>query len=112
MHVDAPPPARHDPGRCADRTSPNAWPLFEAASAIVNDDAARFPITGGVRLSVTSSGPLPDHEDEGYGPTEAIIEILVEAGVLADERQVETERHEVHRGMTGYEVTVAEPGVR
>lgn len=32
--IDGPPPTRHDPGACADRTSPNASQLFQAVTAL------------------------------------------------------------------------------
>jgi hypothetical protein len=107
LFVAAQPPSRHDPGRCADRTSPNAWPLFQAANALVSDQPSRFPITTRVGIVVASSEPLPAHD--GYGPLDAIIEVLVDAGLLADERLVETERREATGTTTGYEVTVGAP---
>lgn len=35
--------------------------------------------------------PVPDRE--GYSAADAVIEVLVDAGLLADERLVERERH-------------------
>lgn len=102
--VDSPPPARHDPGRCADRSSPNALPLFRAAAAAVAEKPDAFPIRGAVRIVVTSSARLP--EPSGYGPADAMIEVLVDAGLLADERLVERERYNLRRETTGYSVSV------
>ena len=102
--MDAPPPTRHDPGRCADRSSPNALPLFNAAVAFAASDPDAFPIQQAVGLVVTSAEPLL--EPGGYGPTDAMIEVLVDAGLLADERQVETERYKVDPQMSGYSVSI------
>jgi hypothetical protein len=77
LNVDAPPPTRHDPTRCADRSSPNALPLFDAAAALVASDPDAFPIREAVGIVVTSTRPLPD--PDGYGPTEAMIEVLVDS---------------------------------
>ena len=109
MTVHAPPPKRHDSSRCADRSSPNASPLFEAASALINSDPQRFPIHGRVGILVASSGALP--QPEGYGPADAMIEVLVDAGVLADERQVEVEQYEIKQGMSGYVIDVERLGL-
>ena len=104
LAVDDFPPSRHDPGRCADRSSPNALPLFRAATAVVAEDPDAFPIRGCVGIVVTSSERLP--EPSGYGPAEAMIEVLVDAGLLADERLVEWERYNVRPETTGYSVSV------
>ena len=104
LSVDSHPPARHDPGRCADRSSPNALPLFRAAAAVVAGEPDAFPIRGAVRIVVTSSARLPEPSD--YGPADAMIEVLVDAGLLADERLVERERYNVEPETTGYSVSV------
>ncbi|HET6791301.1 MAG TPA: hypothetical protein VFI35_06915 [Actinomycetota bacterium] len=104
LSVDSRPPTRHDPGRCADRTSPNALPLFRATAAVVAEEPDAFPIRGGVRIVVTSSEPLP--EPSGYGPADAMIEVLIDAGLLADERLVERERYNVRPETTGYSISV------
>ena len=109
LTVDSPPPARHDPGRCADRSSPDALPLFLAAAAVVAEEPDAFPIRAGVGIVVTSSEELP--EPSGHGPTEAMIEVLVDAGVLADERLVEWERYNVRPETTGYSVSVEPAGL-
>ena len=107
--VDAPVPTRGNPGRCADRDSPNALPLFLAAVQQVEREPERFPIRDPVGIFVASGAPLP--EPDGYGEADAMIEVLVDAGVLLDERLVTTERFEVRQGMTGYSVEV-EPAPR
>lgn len=104
LSVDSRPPTRHDPGRCADRISPNALPVFRAAAAVVAEKPDASPIRGGVRIVVTSSEPLP--EPSGYGPADAMIEVLIDAGLLADERLVERERYNVRPETTGYSISV------
>lgn len=104
LTVASQPPTRHDPGRCADRSSPNALPLFRAAAAVVAEEPDAFPIRGFVRIVVTSSAPLPEPSD--HGPADAMIEVLVDAGILADERLVERERYNVRPETTGYSVSV------
>jgi hypothetical protein len=104
LTVDAPPPTRRDPGRCADRSSPNAKPLFRAASRHVAMNPDAFPIASRVAVVIVSSEPFA--EPEGYTIATAIEEVLVDAGVLADERLVQTEWHEIRPDMTGYFVSV------
>jgi hypothetical protein len=107
LTVDGDPPIRHDPGRCADRSSPNASPLFRAASAYVAAGPEGFPIREPVGIVVTSATPLPS--GVGYGGIDPIIEVLADAGMLSDERWVAWELAELRPGMTGYSVRVA-PG--
>lgn len=103
--IEAPPPTRHDPGRCADRSSPNALHLFRAVTAYVAADPDAFPIRGPVGIVVGSAEPFPEPED--YSIADAIEEVLVDAGFLADERLVETERHEIRpEMMTGYSILI------
>ena len=89
--------------------------MFEVATAAVAEEPDAFPIRGGVGIAVTSSAPLP--ERSGYGPADAMIEVLVDAGLLADERLVEWERHDVEPETTGYSLSVGpadlsgQPGV-
>jgi hypothetical protein len=104
LAVDAPPPSRHDPARCADRSSPHALPLFDAAVSLVAADPDAFPIRQAVGLVITSAESLL--ERDGYGPADAMIEVLVDAGLLADERQVETERHRVDPQIRGYSISI------
>ena len=78
--------------------------MFRAAVAVVTEEPEVFPIRGGVGIVVTSSARLP--EPSGYGPADAMIEVLVDAGLLADERLVEWERYNVRPETTGYSVSV------
>lgn len=96
--VRAPPPRRTHPGRSADRSSPNASALFDVAAKIVAETPERFPITGKTRLILRAAVPLPEYPD--YSTHDAVLEVLVDAGVLANERQNERER-------TGLDSTVA-----
>lgn len=103
--VDGVPPTRHDPTRCADRTSPNALPLFLAAAAQVDTDPEAFPIEERVGVIVASAKPFA--EPDGYTIATAIEEVLVDAGLLADERLVAWEEHEIRPEMaTSYSVQV------
>jgi hypothetical protein len=102
--VDGPPPKRHDPGRCADRSSPDARPLFDVAVNALAASPDSFPIRGEVSVVVTSRHPLREHE--GYGDATAMIEVLVDAGILADERQVTSEGHLIDPDASGYSITV------
>jgi hypothetical protein len=102
--IEAPPPTRHHPGRCADRTSPNALPLFQAVADHVAAEPDAFPIRDHVVVVLASAEPFAS--PEGYSIATAIEEVLVDAGFLADERLVGTERHEIRAEMTGYSVFV------
>jgi hypothetical protein len=96
--IDGPPPTRHHPGRCADRTSPNALALFQAVAAYIAKDPGAFPVREPVGVVVGSAGPFD--EPEGYTIATAIEEVLVAAGFLADERQVEWEGLHIRPEMT------------
>jgi hypothetical protein len=103
--IDGPPPTRYDPGSCADRTSPNASPLFQAVRAFVASAPGACPLSERVGVVIVSGGPFD--EPEGYTLATAIEEVLVDAGFLADERQVEWEGHDIQPDMaTGYSVRV------
>jgi hypothetical protein len=78
------PPDRTHPGRCADRLSPNADELVRAARDLLARDPTAFPIREGFGLTVASGARLPAYE--GYGVDDAIIEVLVDVGLIADER--------------------------
>jgi hypothetical protein len=107
LTVDAPFPTRHDPGRCADRSSPNAMPLFNAAAAVVAADPDAFPIRDAVGLVITSSEGLPDMDpDHGYFVDSAIIEVLVDARLLDDEDVPEQMREQIEPGTTGYSIRI------
>jgi hypothetical protein len=102
VSVEGEPPERHDAGVCADRSSPRAAPLFAAARRIVERDVAAYPLNDPVRCSVISAAPLRDHDE--YDAITAIEEVLVDAGVLLDERLVLEERTEIQPSTPGYTV--------
>jgi hypothetical protein len=102
--VDAEPADRTDPGRCADRFSPNASPLFDAAREVIAKSPESFPIRQTVEVVVTSAAPL--RQRVGYGPAEPMIEILVDAGVLWDERLVNAETYRVDPDSSGYSIAL------
>jgi hypothetical protein len=79
-------------------------PLFRAAAERVAEDPGGFPIREGVGVIVTSSDPMPDRD--GYGAIDPIVEVLVDAGVLEDERQVRWERVDLTPGTAGYAVVL------
>jgi hypothetical protein len=107
LNVDAAPPIRHHDGVCADRSSPNAGALFQAATAMVAAGPDAFPIRDHVGLTIASSEPLPDiWPKHGYSVPTAMIEVLVDAGMLADERLVEWEREEVTPNSRGYSIDI------
>jgi hypothetical protein len=82
-------PRRTHSGLSADRNSPNASPLFEAASKIVAESPGSFPLRGKVGVAISSEAPLPYYD--GYDAASAIEEVLVDAGLLEEERQVDRE---------------------
>jgi hypothetical protein len=103
--IDGPPPTRHHPGGCADRTSPNALPLFQAVTAHVTTHPGGFPVSDPVGVVLASAAPFD--EPEGYTIATAIEEVLVDAGLLTDERLVDMEGHEVRpEMMSGYSVQI------
>ena len=103
--ISAPPPRRTHPGRCADRSSPNASALFEVAAKIVAETPERFPVTDTTRLILRAAAPLPEYPE--YSTHDAVLEVLVDAGMIADERQNERERTELDPTVvTGYSVEI------
>lgn len=75
---------RHDPGRCADRSSPHAEPLARAAEELIGDAPDMFPLDEAFGITVLFGLTKPPNV--GYGPIDPIIEVLVAAGMIADER--------------------------
>jgi hypothetical protein len=104
LSVAGPVPRRTHPGRCADRRSPNASALFEAAATVVGAAPDSFPLRGKVGVEFTSEEPLPGHD--GYDAATAIEEVLVDAGVLSDERQVDREWHLIDPSLKGRYIVV------
>jgi hypothetical protein len=108
LAVHGAPPKRHDSGTCADRSSPDARPLFDLAMNVLAESPDSFPIRREIGVVVTSRHPLPEHV--GYGAAEAMIEVLVDAGILADERLVTSERYLIDPDCPGYSISL-EPEV-
>jgi hypothetical protein len=105
LRAAGPPPIRTDSLRCADRHSPDAASIAEAGLAEVARRPSDFPIKGTVGVTVRYAAEPP--ELEGYDTTTAIEEVLVDVGVLQDERQVDWERPIVDPALgDGFEVTV------
>jgi hypothetical protein len=76
----------------------------------VASDPGGFPIRDPVVVSVSSAEPFA--EPDGYTIETAIEEVLVDAGLLADERQVEGESYEVRPEIVaGYVVSVERSNV-
>ena len=85
LSVDGPPPLRRDPGVCADRTSPNAGPLAEAAERLIRDAPEAFPLRYYFGITVEFGETVPTHI-QGYGDVDPIVEVLVDVGMIEDER--------------------------
>ena len=109
LAVPGPPPLRTNPGRCADRFSPNAGPLARAGRDLVERSPDRFPIQGGLGVTVVFGVRPP--VIEGYDVVTAIEEVLVDVGVLADERQPHWERPIVDRAFGDSYLVAIEPAV-
>jgi len=79
--------------------------LFRAVTAYVTSHLDEMPFRYPVRVEIVSSEPF--REPEGYAIATAIEEVLVDAGLLADERLVSMEGHEVRpEMMPGYSVQI------
>jgi hypothetical protein len=100
-------PERTHSGSCADGDSPYASALFEAATKIVAGTPRSFPLRGNVGVSVSSGTPLPGYD--GYDAATAIEEVLVDAGLLEDERQVEVEWHLIDSTLQDRYIVVVKP---
>ena len=94
----APPRSVRDPD------SPRARPLFEAASKIRDATPHLFPISVEVSVIVASQHPLP--ELEGYDPEDPMVEVLCDAGILADERLASRVAYLIDTALSGYAITV------
>ena len=82
--VEGPLPRQSDPARCADRRSPDAAPLFRVARGTIENDPDAFPIRETFGLTVVTGIEPPTFE--GYGVDDPVIEVLVDVGMIADER--------------------------
>lgn len=101
-------PRRTHSGSSADRNSPNASPLFEAATKIVAKTPGSFPLQGKVGVAISSHAPLPYYD--GYDAASAIEEVLVDAGLLEDERQVDREGHVIDPALRDRYIVAAKSG--
>jgi hypothetical protein len=98
-------PSRTHPGRCADRRSPNAAELAKTALEVIERSPGAFPIREGFGLTVRAGRQLP--KLEGYDVDDAIIEVLVDVGFVADERHERWWRSTIDESMgDSYEVTL------
>jgi hypothetical protein len=104
LSVEGEPPEHPGPGRSADRSSPNAGPLFKVATDIIAASPDAFPIRHGVGIVVTSPRSLPTRV--AFGPVDAMIDVLVDAGILADLILVRPERCLVDPTFKGYSITL------
>jgi hypothetical protein len=102
------PPVRGDPATCADRDSPNAGPLAEAGLAAVARDPNAFPLRVPIGITVKYGSSPP--ELKGYDVTTAIEEVLVDVGVILDERLVTWERETVDPSLQDSYTVVIEEG--
>jgi hypothetical protein len=78
-----PPPTRADPGRAADRHSPNAEPLVRAGEALRNANPNVFPRVFN-EIHIVFGKTLPDVDPLGYQPEHAIYEVLQDVGVVTE----------------------------
>lgn len=104
IEVDGEPPMRATAIVSANRDSPHAKPLFSAAMEVVASDPDSYPITEYVRVEVTSARVLA--EGDGYAGIDAIEEVLVDAGILRDERLVRSENQRVDPNTAGFAVDI------
>jgi hypothetical protein len=72
----------------------------------VQQDPARFPMSDPFGIILRLGASVPETDSLGYQIEDPIIEVLVDMGVLADERQERWMRssRDPHRG--DYEVTI------
>lgn len=88
--VDGAPARRTDSRRCADRGSPHAGPLARTAEQIVVNAPGVFPLRDPFGITVVFGFTKPAYE--GYSPIDPIIEVLVDVGMIEDERLAAWER--------------------
>ncbi|MGH2653494.1 MAG: hypothetical protein ACRDHV_03990 [Actinomycetota bacterium] len=90
LSISGVPPDRTHPGRCADLDSPNAGPLARAAQEFMTQAPEAFPLRDSFGITVVFGKTKPAFE--GYGGIDPIIEVLVDVGMIADERLEDWER--------------------
>jgi hypothetical protein len=83
MVVPDPPPIRTHPGRSADRDSPNAGPLVQAAEALLRAEPNTFPRVFS-EIRVVFGKTLPEVDPVGYQPDDPIYEVLQDVGVVIE----------------------------
>jgi hypothetical protein len=79
-----PPPTRTHPGRAADRDSPDAGPLARAGEALRKAEPGAFPLMFR-ETHVVFGKTIPDVQPLGYGPDNAIYEVLNDVGIVIED---------------------------
>ena len=90
LFIDGLPPDRTQPGRSADRDSPNAGPLARAAEEFIAQAPEAFPLRDPFGITVVFGRTKPDFD--GYGSISPIVEVLANVGMIDDERLEDWER--------------------
>jgi hypothetical protein len=81
--VPDPPPIREHPGRSADRDSPHARHLVDAAEALVAEDPDAYPwqFSG---MTVRFGRTMWNVRPLGYSPEGPLYEVLCDVGAICD----------------------------
>ena len=83
--------------------------MFREAAAAVAADPEIFPIRHPVGLLIMWSEPPPDPwPDHGYTTETAMIEVLVDAGLIDGEHLGESVRWQIRPEMSGYSIYIEE----
>lgn len=97
-------PLRSDPDRSADWMSPNAGPLFQEGERIRDArGGARLQPPLAIHVAYGVKLPNPD----GYSWIDPVIEVLVDARLLEDERDVAQEASEFDADIEGFRVALS-----
>lgn len=104
VNVRGPLPERADPGRSADRHAPNAEPLFEEVMRFERalgllSQFGMYPSDRPFGLVLATAEPLSP--EAGAVAANAIVDVLVDAGVIVDERKKTWERFDTDAMMEG-----------
>jgi hypothetical protein len=108
LSVDGPPPDRTQSGRSADRDSPHAEPLARAAEELMRRSPEAFPLREPLGITVVFGETKPTFAT--YDAIDPIIEVLVDVGLLADERLTDWHRGRWDPHGEGYTVTIEPAG--
>jgi hypothetical protein len=81
--VPDPPPLRDHPGRSADRRSPHAQPLVDAAEALMAEDPDTFPWTFS-GMTVRFGRTMWNVDPLGYQPDSPLYEVLCDVGAICE----------------------------